>query len=155
MGPLWVQKARGCRARHKRGDASVAARAPCRTAVWEGFWHSSPVRSEAAKRSFEAQTGYPKGRPGYVVDHIVPLECGGADTPANMQWQTVVVAKDRTSEPAVGEALEPRHRWRLGARVGRNLRGIGCCVRSRLPFCWRFSDCQRRKPYRRPPGSKP
>jgi len=44
------------------------------------------------------QTGYPKGRKGYVVDHIVPLECGGTDTPANMQWQTSAVAKikDRT-----------------------------------------------------------
>ena len=44
------------------------------------------------------QTGYPKGRKGYVVDHIVPLECGGADTSANMQWQTVAEAKikDRT-----------------------------------------------------------
>jgi len=30
------------------------------------------------------QTGYPYGRKGYVVDHVVPLECGGADTPANM-----------------------------------------------------------------------
>jgi len=39
------------------------------------------------------QTGYPKGRMGYVVDHIVPLECGGADTPSNMQWQTVPEAK--------------------------------------------------------------
>jgi len=44
------------------------------------------------------QTGYPKGRKGYVVDHIVPLECGGSDTPANMQLQTVAEAKikDRT-----------------------------------------------------------
>ena len=44
------------------------------------------------------RTGYPKGRKGYVVDHIVPLECGGADVPSNMQWQTVQEAKikDRT-----------------------------------------------------------
>jgi len=44
------------------------------------------------------RTGYPKGRKGYVVDHIVPLECGGADIPSNMQWQTVQEAeiKDRT-----------------------------------------------------------
>jgi len=44
------------------------------------------------------QTGYPKGRKGYVVDHIVPLECGGSDTTANMQWQTVAEGKikDRT-----------------------------------------------------------
>src|SRR5262249_6109685 len=30
-------------------------------------------RSPAAKQAFEKQTGYPHGRPGYVVDHIVPL----------------------------------------------------------------------------------
>ena len=35
-----------------------------------------------------ASTGYPHGCPGYVVDHMVPLKRGGADTPANMQWQT-------------------------------------------------------------------
>jgi len=50
-------------------------------------------RSAAAKHAFEVQTGYPNGRPGYVVDHIVPLACGGADTPANMQWQNVADAK--------------------------------------------------------------
>jgi hypothetical protein len=30
---------------------------------------------------------------GYVVDHIKPLACGGADDPANMQWQTVAEGK--------------------------------------------------------------
>jgi hypothetical protein len=46
------------------------------------------------------QTGYPKGRKGYVVDHNVPLECGGADAPSNMQWLTVAAAKikDRTEQ---------------------------------------------------------
>jgi len=48
--------------------------------------------------SFCGKTGYPHGRPGYVVDHIIPLECGGADSPSNMQWQTIAEAnaKDRT-----------------------------------------------------------
>ena len=41
------------------------------------------------------QTGYPHGRRGYVVDHIVPLACGGADAPFNMQWQTVAAAKEK------------------------------------------------------------
>jgi hypothetical protein len=39
-----------------------------------------------------------KGRcPGYVIDHVKPLACGGLDTPKNMQWQTVedAKAKDR------------------------------------------------------------
>ena len=55
-------------------------------------------RSAVAKREFMKQTGYPNGRKGYVVDHIVPLECGGADVPSNMQWQTIAEAKikDRT-----------------------------------------------------------
>jgi len=54
-------------------------------------------RSEQAKHDFMRQTGYPHGRPGYVVDHIVPLACGGADVLSNMQWQTVAEskAKDR------------------------------------------------------------
>jgi hypothetical protein len=32
-----------------------------------------------------AMTGYPHGRPGFVVDHIVPLKRGGDDVPGNMQ----------------------------------------------------------------------
>src|SRR5262249_44872535 len=35
-------------------------------------------RSSSARADFIRRTGYPKGRKGYVVDHIVPLECGGA-----------------------------------------------------------------------------
>jgi hypothetical protein len=55
-------------------------------------------RSASARNDFMRQTGYPKGKKGYVVDHIVPLECSGADSPSNMQWQTVQEAKikDRT-----------------------------------------------------------
>jgi hypothetical protein len=35
--------------------------------------------------------------PGYVIDHVKPLACGGADRPDNMQWQTRgdAAAKDR------------------------------------------------------------
>ena len=31
--------------------------------------------------------------PGYVVDHVIALKHGGADDPANMQWQTKAAAK--------------------------------------------------------------
>lgn len=50
-------------------------------------------RDPKAKAEFMRETGYPEGRPGYVVDHRVPLECGGSDSPSNMQWQTKAEAK--------------------------------------------------------------
>jgi len=58
------------------------------------------LRSPAARSQFLRQTGYPHGRPGYVVDHIVPLECGGADSPGNMQWQTIAEAKAKDKTEA-------------------------------------------------------
>lgn len=65
----------------------------------------APLAKEKAKRSSAAirqfkqlqpcpATGAKSGPcPGYVVDHIEPLCAGGADAPANMQWQTVEAAK--------------------------------------------------------------
>lgn len=35
--------------------------------------------------------------PGYVVDHIVPLNRGGADTALNMQWQAEGVARPKAT----------------------------------------------------------
>lgn len=61
------------------------------------------TRSAAAKDAFKRQkpcpvTHKPTGPcPGYVIDHVYPLACGGADAPKNMQWQTITEgkAKDR------------------------------------------------------------
>jgi len=55
--------------------------------------HGKIKRSSSEKHSFMKSSGYPHGRPGYVVDHIVPLKKGGCDCPSNMQWQTVQAAK--------------------------------------------------------------
>jgi hypothetical protein len=64
---------------------------------------NGPVkRSAAAKDQFERGSGYPHGRPGYVVDHVVPLACGGADAPSNMQWQTVEEAKAKDKTERIG-----------------------------------------------------
>ena len=50
-------------------------------------------RSSEAKKEFMKKSGHPNGWPGHVVDHVVPLKRGGADSPANMQWQTTAEAK--------------------------------------------------------------
>jgi hypothetical protein len=55
-------------------------------------------RSSSAKRTFEAShpcpaTGTSGPCKGYVIDHVKPLACGGADAPENMQWQTAAAAK--------------------------------------------------------------
>ena len=60
-------------------------------------------RSESAKNRFKRANPCPANGatrgacPGYVIDHVLPLVCGGADAPSNMQWQTVPEgkAKDR------------------------------------------------------------
>src|SRR5208282_3922950 len=59
-------------------------------------------RSSSARAQFMHQypcpaTAHTRGAcPGYVIDHIVPLACGGADETANMQWQTTEEARGKT-----------------------------------------------------------
>jgi hypothetical protein len=73
------------------------------------------------KRSFKAEVLFRLAHPcpgtgethgactGYVIDRIVPLVCGGAEEPGNMQWQTLAEAREKD-------------RWeRIGCRPGRKL----------------------------------
>ena len=61
--------------------------------------HGRIARSSSAKHDFQKshpcpKTGKSSGAcPGYVIDHVTPLERGGADNPSNMQWQTKKQAK--------------------------------------------------------------
>ena len=56
-------------------------------------------RSEEAKDSFKYSHPCPSNGnnhgscPGYVIDHVTALACGGDDAPANMQWQSVAEGK--------------------------------------------------------------
>ena len=57
--------------------------------------HGRIKRSSTERYSFMKSTGYPHGRKGYVIDHIIPLKEGGCDCPSNMQWQTKEAAKEK------------------------------------------------------------
>lgn len=47
------------------------------------------TRHAATVRAFKKATGYPNGRPGFVVDHELPLCAGGPDVVENLAWQPV------------------------------------------------------------------
>ena len=67
-------------------------------------------RDEALIRRFRKETGYPRGRTGYVVDHIVPLCACGADAMHNLQWQRADSAKVKDK----AERAQCRDMWQRG-----------------------------------------
>lgn len=73
-------------------------------------------RSQAQRAAFVRDNPCPATQatrgacPGWVVDHVVPLCAGGADHPANMQWQPKAEAK-------VKDAAEHRQCRRLRERA--------------------------------------
>ena len=83
--------------------------------------HGKIARSSKAKDEFKKRTGYPHGRPGYVIDHVVPLSRGGSDSPGNMQWQSKSAAKEKD-------------RWeRGGSRAGATYRSRSYSRKSYAP----------------------
>jgi 5-methylcytosine-specific restriction endonuclease McrA len=70
-------------------------------------------RSTAAVVFFKKQhpcpvTGKPRGAcPGWQVDHIHALKCGGPDAPDNMQWLTVEAHKEKTKRDMRGCRSRP------------------------------------------------
>ena len=75
------------------GLAPVLSAAPRTRTPRRATQNARVVRSRAVRQAFAKLSGYPRGRPGYIVDHIIPLACGGLDEPSNMQWQSVADAK--------------------------------------------------------------
>lgn len=64
---------------------------------------SSSARAEFKRLHPCPSTGAQRGAcPGWVVDHITALACGGTDAPFNMQWQTVGDAKAKDRWERVG-----------------------------------------------------
>ena len=68
-------------------------------------------RSQEAKDSFKYSHPCPSNGnnhgpcPGYVIDHIKPLTCDGADDPSNMQWQTKAEGKAKDKWERKGARL--------------------------------------------------
>jgi hypothetical protein len=59
-----------------------------------GGSRSGAMRAAFVRANPCPETGQRRGScPGWVVDHVIALECGGADHPSNMQWQTVADAR--------------------------------------------------------------
>lgn len=57
---------------------------------------SQKVKNAFAKINHCPSTGLPSAScPGYVIDDIVPLDCGGKDVVSNKQWQTVEEADEK------------------------------------------------------------
>lgn len=65
---------------------------------------AADARSAAERAAFQRSnpcpsTGKTTGKcPGYVVDHLAPLCAGGADSPANMQWQELEASKAKDKQ---------------------------------------------------------
>jgi hypothetical protein len=66
------------------GQPIPAAAAPQPVPYNAGWENDHSPRREFARRS-----GFPEGRPGYVIDYIVPLRAGGSKSSDNMRWVPV------------------------------------------------------------------
>lgn len=65
-------------------------------------------RSQSARAEFQRSTPCPANGlrrgacPGWQVDHIQALKCGGRDAPDNMQWLTVESHREKTRRDMLG-----------------------------------------------------
>lgn len=56
----------------------------------------SVSRSQAVLREFRRQHPKPKDGRVWIMDHVVPLDCGGCDAVENLQWLPVEQWRDKS-----------------------------------------------------------
>jgi len=69
------------------------------------------VRSKARHNLFLKMIGLKKLPPGFAVNHIVPLMCGGCDVPSNMELMTIEFWKARTGPERIDCGRHPGGEW--------------------------------------------
>ena len=65
---------------------------PNATAAWP-FGLSKVFQVSSEKTKFKKLSGFPHGRPGYIIDYIQPLKQGGVAKTYIMKWIPKAVAK--------------------------------------------------------------
>lgn len=119
---------------HTKAKSHTSKSKKCSTCARDS--HGKIERSEKAKTDFIKRTGYPHGRPGYVVDHIRPLKSVGNDVraasrgagPASCLWRYPCRVPPRfvgicpehcavLREGRAGQLTCPHHRHHVRTRV--------------------------------------
>lgn len=86
--------------------AAIAVALPCSAAESRSFRAEVLFRLQSPCPATGETSGECKG---YVIDRVIPVACGGAEEPSNMQWQTLAEAREKD-------------RWeKIGCRPGRKL----------------------------------
>lgn len=91
------------RARHDGSQATKHHSTPSPPSVRRNS-HGKIQRDHKEKAAFRRKNPCPStGKiygacPGYEVDHVKPLACGGADSPENMQWLSREANRAKGSE---------------------------------------------------------
>jgi hypothetical protein len=93
--PLSVVKSGKHLSSHSSGKNSASASKTKSSTSQKGKIKRSAAAIASFKHSHPFPTNGKQSGPckGYVIDHINPLACEGADAPGNMQWQTKAEAK--------------------------------------------------------------
>lgn len=113
--------------------------------------HEASARDPSVRQQFMREipcpaNGHSSGPcPGYVVDHVVPLSCGGSDSTDNMQWQTVEEGKAKDKWERKGcQVARAKHQKQPTAEVKSNVKKFSCDYSK---TCKKMTSCEEARFY--------